>query len=440
MACVPGTPCFENTSNAYYPQQCNNGAFAGYPIPTSAVQYNGPDLPNSGIDTGDILTLALQKLDNALDPVELVQTLITVINQNPSLQVMFCTLVNSCYTTTTSTTTVTPTTTTTTTPTPTTTTTTSTSSSTSTTTSTSTSTSTSTTTTTIPPVPTTTTTTTVAPPTYMFPLGVSIILPQNACSGPILYYLWSYNPVFGAGNIYYSGTPSGPTIPLQVQNGQNDYYSNGSVAVQINNSGLSYNQTSCPSPTTTTTSTSTTTTTTTATPTTTTTTTAAPIPPGTYSIGDAALGGIIGYILEPGDPGYNPSVQKGLVVYSFDGGGAAWGCEGTLISGADGTAIGTGNQNTIDIVNGCATAGIAARLCSDLVFGGYSDWYLPSRDELSVLYFYKNLIGGFDTSKNYWSSTESSSNTAWAIFFLNGFQGSGNKNDNLIYYRPVRSF
>jgi hypothetical protein len=109
MACVPGTPCFENTVNAYYPQNCNNGAFAGYPIPTSAVQYNGPDLPNSGIDTGDILTLALQKLDNAIEPVELVQTLITVINQNPSLKVMFCTLVNSCaITPTTTTTTTTP--------------------------------------------------------------------------------------------------------------------------------------------------------------------------------------------------------------------------------------------------------------------------------------------------------------------------------------------
>lgn len=107
MACVPGTPCFENTVNAYYPQNCNNGAFAGYPIPTSAVQYNGPGLPNSGIDTGDILTLALQKLDNALDPVELVQTLITVINQNPSLKVMFCTLVNSCAVTPTTTTTTT---------------------------------------------------------------------------------------------------------------------------------------------------------------------------------------------------------------------------------------------------------------------------------------------------------------------------------------------
>ena len=116
MACVPGTPCFENTSNAYYPQQCNNGWFAGYPIPTSSIQYNGPNLPNSGVDTGDGMNVAMQKLDNALDPVELVQTLITVINQNPSLQVMFCTLVNSCiYSTTTTTTTVPPTTTTTTT-------------------------------------------------------------------------------------------------------------------------------------------------------------------------------------------------------------------------------------------------------------------------------------------------------------------------------------
>jgi len=180
MACVPGTPCFENTSNAYYPQQCDNGWFAGYPIPTSSIQYNGPNLPNSGVNTGDGMNVAMQKLDNAFDPIELVQTLITVINQNPSLQVMFCTLVNSCIynitTTTTTSTTVIPTTTTTTTITPTTTTTSTTSSSstttttttavplTTTTTSTSTSTSTSTTSTTTTTVPPTTTTTTTAVP------------------------------------------------------------------------------------------------------------------------------------------------------------------------------------------------------------------------------------------------------------------------------------
>jgi hypothetical protein len=63
--------------------------------------------PNTGIDSGDNVTLALQKIDNSLDPVELVQTLITVINQNPSLKVMFCTLVNSCAVTPTTTTTTT---------------------------------------------------------------------------------------------------------------------------------------------------------------------------------------------------------------------------------------------------------------------------------------------------------------------------------------------
>ena len=160
----------------------------------------------------------------------------------------------------------------------------------------------------------------------------------------------------------------------------------------------------------------------------------------TYSLGQTALGGKIGYILQSGDTGYNPTVQHGLVVYPFGGEGATWGCHGTVITGADGTALGTGYQNTVDIVNGCATAGTAAKLCSDLVFGGYSDWYLPSKDELNLLYVNQNLIGGFDTSKNYWTSTESSSDTAWAQYFLNGFQGSGQKNDNLIYYRPVRSF
>ena len=141
----------------------------------------------------------------------------------------------------------------------------------------------------------------------------------------------------------------------------------------------------------------------------------------TYTVGQAALGGIIAYILQSGDPGYSSSVQHGLVAATADQSrSAAWGCQGTLISGADGTAIGTGNQNTIDIMAGCATAGIAARLCGDLVEGGYSDWYLPSKDELQKLYNNKNVIGGFTTTVNsgeYWSSSEYDSSNAWVLYF-----------------------
>ena len=145
-------------------------------------------------------------------------------------------------------------------------------------------------------------------------------------------------------------------------------------------------------------------------------------------VGDTCLGGKVFYV----------SGGHGLISMTSDTSASAqWGCLGFTITGADSTT--NGAQNTIDIVAGCSTAGIAARLCSDLSSGGYTDWYLPAKDQLNTMYSLRTTIGGF-AANYYWSSTESSSNNAWAQYFnVFGVQNNVNKSDGY-YVRCIRSF
>ena len=117
---------------------------------------------------------------------------------------------------------------------------------------------------------------------------------------------------------------------------------------------------------------------------------------------------------------------------------AEWGCRGSLIMGADGTAIGTGEQNTVDIMRDCSALGIAARLAGALELGGQDDWFLPSKDELDQMYEERNEIGGL-FSEVYWSSFESSDYNSW----YQGLGDGGQYDDSKSYphyVRPIRAF
>jgi hypothetical protein len=88
-----------------------------------------------------------------------------------------------------------------------------------------------------------------------------------------------------------------------------------------------------------------------------------------------------------------------------------WGCQGVEIPGDQENGISYGPQNTADIIATCVTAGIGAELCNSYVLNGYTDWFMPSFDELQAMY--DNLyapdpvadIAGFH-GNSYWSSTE----------------------------------
>ena len=146
-----------------------------------------------------------------------------------------------------------------------------------------------------------------------------------------------------------------------------------------------------------------------------------------------------GYIFY--DKGYYSYGWRYLEVAPSDQSASApWGCFGVSISGADGTEVGTGEQNTIDIEAGCTTFGTAADRCANLGLGGYDDWFLPSKDELNLMYTNLKVaeVGGF-ADYYYWSSSEYNAYLAWYQDFSNGSQNT-NARDVTYRVRAVRAF
>lgn len=106
----------------------------------------------------------------------------------------------------------------------------------------------------------------------------------------------------------------------------------------------------------------------------------------------------------------SPIDNSGTVVWSnpvnFGGNGA--------------TSLTNGENNTNIIVAAFGSGSYAANVCYNLVSNGFSDWYLPAKDELNCI-TQNNTVGiglNLSTGISYWSSTESPSgsnpNLLWA--------------------------
>ena len=165
-------------------------------------------------------------------------------------------------------------------------------------------------------------------------------------------------------------------------------------------------------------------------------------------IGDFYEGGVVFYIDETGRHGLVcPIVDTNPVLPELH---AGWGCNnGTDLDGADGTAIGTGAQNTLDILAGCPTEGIAADMCAKLSLNGYTDWFLPSLDELGEMKKNRDIINAYALAHGGSAFTQayyySSSEVDYFFVYAHGFY-TINPNfmvgkANLNYpFRAVRAF
>ncbi|MEL3888962.1 DUF1566 domain-containing protein [Ferrovibrio sp. MS7] len=95
----------------------------------------------------------------------------------------------------------------------------------------------------------------------------------------------------------------------------------------------------------------------------------------------------------------------------------AWGSHNTPRGTADAN---NGSGNTALLASFGASAHPAAAYCANLSSGGFQDWYLPAKDELNLLFSYRDKIGNFSASY-YWSSTElneGNSTYAWLQSFV----------------------
>ncbi len=124
---------------------------------------------------------------------------------------------------------------------------------------------------------------------------------------------------------------------------------------------------------------------------------------------------------------------------------AAWATSESIGDLGTQTEVGTGKENTQLIVAALNSAGeteSAAQRCISLSFGEYTDWFLPSIDELNLMYARLKLAdkGGFQNDW-YWSSSQYNAEAFARIYnFSDGTNGHSPKSYTGNYVRAIRAF
>lgn len=160
-----------------------------------------------------------------------------------------------------------------------------------------------------------------------------------------------------------------------------------------------------------------------------------PSTPVTYTIGQLFGGGKIFYIDGTGQHGLIVSLSdQSLTIQPYSPG--AW-YGNHVLTGA--TSSSDGSTNTTKIISAQGnTTSYAAKLCRDYRGGGFSDWFLPAKDQLYQLFVQMTVLGG-GFSTVYWSSTEADIDSGWILKFTDGLFEWSPKHGGR-YVRAIRAF
>lgn len=149
------------------------------------------------------------------------------------------------------------------------------------------------------------------------------------------------------------------------------------------------------------------------------------------AVGQSYAGGIVFYVDGTG--------EHGLIASETDCcDSAKWFNGNFVITNTIEVEVGRGQSNTTKIIETQGDGIYAASICDQFVINGYSDWFLPSRSELNLLYQKRNMVGGFDNDY-YWCSTEYDTLNAWNQYFPYGPQYFANKS-SMACVRAIRAF